>query len=230
MNRFKVLLASSLAAAAVVIAGCNDQGLPTGPPEVSEVEASPQYVSKIRFASGPRFDGSSWGGSGGWGSSNDGWGSSNEKAIKWSGGHQKNEYEVRGYIGSAGGTLSIAKADFTITFPAGALSKTTRIEITAEDGNYVEYDMEPHGITFNKPVTVVQGLQNTEAYYNAVLAGNLVGAYVLDNGDPAPDGSINATELLTSETFFLIGSDGVWIPQFQTWEIDHFSRYMLASG
>lgn len=210
MNRLKASCVSSLVAVAALIAGCSDQGMPTASPDTSSPDGSPQYVSTTTFATSSNL-------------------TSRKNAVKWSKGHTNGEYEASGYIGSAGGTLSIAGADFTITFPQGALSETREIKITAAKGMFVVYNMEPHGITFKVPVTVTQGLKNTAAYNDQLLAGTLVGVYV-EGDTPAADGSIDASEVLTSQTFFLIGGDGLLTPQYQTWEINHFSRYMLASG
>lgn len=146
-------------------------------------------------------------------------------AVKWAPSHVNQVRSVSGYIGYGGGTLSIPGSDFTITFPRGALSTTTRITIVSDGSGYVSYDMYPHGITFSTPVIVTQQLRNT-AVYGTSQAWNTFGAYfpqdLLDLS-----GTIKAAETTTT-TIFAAPSGGA--PAVQTWQLKHFSRYMLASG
>jgi hypothetical protein len=146
-------------------------------------------------------------------------------AVKWAPSHVNQVRSVSGYIGYSGGTLAIPGSDFTITFPRGALSTTTRITIVSDGTGYVSYDMYPHGITFSTPVIVTQQLRNTSVYGTS-QAWNSFGAYfpqdLLDLS-----GTLKATETTTT-TIFAAPSGGV--PAVQTWQLRHFSRYMLASG
>lgn len=145
-------------------------------------------------------------------------------AVKWSADHVNEVRSVSATIGYEGGTLSIPGSDFTITFPRGALYEQTAISITSDASGYVSYDMQPHGLRFNKPVIVTQRLKNT-AVYGTPLALNSFCAYfssdLLDLG-----GILKALEIETTTIFS--GSDGQ--AEVQTWQINHFSRYMLASG
>ena len=87
--------------------------------------------------------------------------------------------------------------------------------------------MQPHGLRFNKPVVVTQRLRNTEA--KSVPANrSLFGAYFEDEGLLAGivNGLLNAVEIATSVT--ILRPDGT--PEMQTWILNHFSRWMLASG
>jgi hypothetical protein len=154
----------------------------------------------------------------------------NKNAVEWTNGHTAGTYTVTGVIGSKGGRLSIPAADFSISFDAGAVAAPTTITITAIDGKYVSYDMQPHGLKFSAPVTVTQGLKNTEAYFNLLMVPSLVGAYVATDDPPASDGSFVATELLPSVTYLTKLLFGILMPDHQTWQLKHFSRYMLASG
>ena len=83
--------------------------------------------------------------------------------------------------------------------------------------------MEPHGIRFAHPVVVTQQLRQTSVYGQPV-SGKLFGAYLsddlLDLG-----GILHALEIELSTTIFR-GSN----PETEAWTINHFSRYMLASG
>jgi hypothetical protein len=147
------------------------------------------------------------------------------RAVKWSRSHAKKARSVSGTIGFDGGTLQIPTSDFTITFPKGALLVPTAITITSDGSGYVSYDMKPHGLTFAKPVIVTQFLRNTEVY-DTPTALNSFGAYFPK--DPKKlDGILKALEI--ELTTIYAGPDGKKA-EAQTWHLNHFSRYMLASG
>jgi hypothetical protein len=147
-------------------------------------------------------------------------------AVRWAPSHYNQVRTVSGTIGVNGGTLAIPGSDFTITFPNGALSAPTAISITSDASGYVSYDMKPHGITFAKPVIVTQSLRNTSVY-GTTKAWNSFGAYfpqdLLDLS-----GILKASE--TTTTTIYAAPSGGSTPAIQTWQLKHFSRYMLASG
>jgi len=147
--------------------------------------------------------------------------------VRWAASHTIQERSVSGTIGYWGGSLSIPGSDFTITFPIGALSRATTITIISDASGFVSYDMQPHGLKFARPVVVTQRLRNTEA--NSLPAeAKLFGAYFQDE-DPLTGivgGLLSAVEIVTSVTF--VTPDGK--AELQTWLLNHFSRYMLASG
>ncbi len=145
--------------------------------------------------------------------------------VKWGPARKAVSYSVSGTIMPWGGTLTIPEADFTITFPYGAVSEPTAIKITS-DSRYVAYKMEPRGITFAAPVVVTQGLQNT-VVYGQPLSGQLFGAYIPDDRLDLKR-LIYALEIEISTTIFAPGS--TLFPQTEVWIINHFSRYILASG
>ena len=146
-------------------------------------------------------------------------------AVKWAPSHVNQVRSVSGYIGYSGGTLSIPGSDFTITFPRGALSTTTKITIISDGSGYVSYDMYPHGITFSTPVIVTQQLRNTSVYGTS-QAWNSFGAYFPQ--DPTIlTGILKAVETTTTTIF--AAPDGT-APAIHIWQLRHFSRYMLASG
>jgi hypothetical protein len=144
-------------------------------------------------------------------------------AVKWAPTHTNTVRSVSATIGYSGGTLSIPGSDFTITFPYGALSAPTAITITSDATGYVSYDMQPHGLRFAKPVVVTQRLKNTSVY-GTPLALNSFGAYfstdLLDLS-----GILKALEI--ESTVIFSGSTGQ--AEVETWQLNHFSRYMLAS-
>jgi len=145
-------------------------------------------------------------------------------AVKWTGTHINQTRSVSAYIGQNGGTLALPSSDFTITFPSGALSQTTLITVVSDGDGYVAYDMRPHGLRFNKPVLVTQRLNHT-AVYGTSLALKAAGAYFPQ--DPTDySGTINALEIETT-TIFSSRNDGK--ADVETWLLNHFSRYMLAS-
>ncbi|HEY4733328.1 MAG TPA: hypothetical protein VIH53_02160 [Gemmatimonadaceae bacterium] len=145
--------------------------------------------------------------------------------VAWGADHENVSHKVSGVITPWGGTLTIPETDFAITFPAGALSQSTLITITA-DPNYVAYKMEPTGTRFARPVVVTQLLRQTSVY-GQPLSGQLFGAYIAD--DLLDLGKLlNALEIESSITIFR--SSNPTLPESSSWTINHFSRYMLASG
>ncbi len=147
------------------------------------------------------------------------------RAAQWGPSHVNAVRTASATIGINGGTISIPGSDFTITFPYGALATPTAITIVSDGTGYVSYDMQPHGITFAKPVIVTQRLKNTSVYGTAD-AWKAVGAYFPT--DPLDlSGIIKALETTTT-TIFSGSSNGA--PEVETWQLRHFSRYMLASG
>jgi hypothetical protein len=150
-------------------------------------------------------------------------------AVRWSSSHAAGEQRVTGTIGYWGGTLTLPGSDFSVTFPVGALSQPTSITIVSKDGDYVAYDMLPHGLKFARPVTAVQRFRNTSVYGTAA-ANDVFAAYLADGHDEiGPGGVATAVEAELSVTISkLLGL--LWVPDSQTWSLNHFSRYILASG
>jgi hypothetical protein len=145
-------------------------------------------------------------------------------AIKWSPAHVNVTRSVSGTIGYNGGTLTIPGSDFVIVFPQGALSSATQIKIVSDGNGYVSYDMQPHGIKFAKPVIVTQLLTHTTVF-GTPKALNAFGAYFAT--DPTLlSGLLKALEIETTTIFS--GPSGQ--AEIETWQLRHFSRYMLASG
>lgn len=146
------------------------------------------------------------------------------QGVQWAPSHVDQVRSVSGVIGYDGGSLEIQGSDFTITFPRGALRESTAITITSDASGYVTYDMKPHGLTFYRPVIVTQRLQNTKVYGTS-KALNSFCAY-FDKDLTVLDGTLKALEIETTTIFG--GTDGK--AEVQTWQLNHFSRYMLASG
>jgi hypothetical protein len=144
--------------------------------------------------------------------------------VRWLGNGPSGDLSTSGVIGPNGGTLSIPDADFTIVFPQGAVGKPTLITITANSDGYIGYEMLPHGLTFGVPVIATQGLgraQKTAGVFCAYLPPGVgIGA----------DGSANAREIEQSTTNYGVQIAGRARAIVQVWTLNHFSRYILASG
>jgi len=145
-------------------------------------------------------------------------------AIKWAPTHTTEVRSISATIGYNGGTLTIPGSDFTITFPYGALSSPTSITITSDASGYVSYDMQPHGLRFAKPVIVTQRLKNTSVYGTPLALNSFCAYFSTDLLDLS--GILKALEIETTTIFS--GSTGQ--AEVETWQLNHFSRYMLASG
>lgn len=149
------------------------------------------------------------------------------KAVRWGASHLQVEERVSAVIGPEGGSFVLPGSDFTMTIPAGALSDSTLITLTSKGGPHVAYDMQPHGLAFLRPVTVVQQLRNTALY--ATGDGNSIRSAYLPDGkeEIAPDDSATPVELPAGATLYY-GYNSV--AETHVWYLNHFSRYILISG
>ena len=149
------------------------------------------------------------------------------RAVKWGPAHSRVEQSVSALIGPDGGTLSLPGSDFTMNVPNGALASPTTITIVAKCGAYVAYEMLPHGLRFLRPVTAVQGLQNTALY--GTDAGNAIRAAYLPEGSDTidADDSASPSELQAATTYY---SGAKPVAETHAWFINHFSRYILISN
>ena len=80
-------------------------------------------------------------------------------------------------IGPRGGYIQIKRAGIRIDFAPGAVSKRTLISVTAVRGRNVAYRFQPHGLSFNAPVTIQQNLRHTIAWKDPAAAAQLQGSY-----------------------------------------------------
>ena len=149
------------------------------------------------------------------------------KAVRWGGSHVQVEQRVSAVVGPDGGSLTLPGSDFQMNIPAGALSDSTVITVTSKGGVHVAYDMQPHGLVFLKPVSVVQQLRNT-ALYRTAEAGKVRSAFLPDGKEEiAWDDSASPAELPAGSTLYS-GPDAV--AETHIWYLNHFSRYILISG
>lgn len=192
-----------------IVAGlaCGDYLQPTSPPPLSQRLVPPSLVVRAPFVLAPR--------------------GLRAEAVRWGPAHPNAEQSVSAVIGPDGGSLSIARADFSMTIPAGALAEPTAITVVAKAGAYVVYDMFPHGLKFRRPVTVVQGLSTTAAYRTAKVNSVRTAYLRADRERISASGFAAAAELPAATTYFY-GPDQ--IAETQEWILSHFSRYILVSG
>jgi hypothetical protein len=150
---------------------------------------------------------------------------SKARAVRWGPAHSRSEQSASAVIGPDGGTLSLPGSDFTMNIPSGALSAPTTITVVSKSGSHVAYEMLPHGLRFLRPVTAIQGLQNTATY--GTDGGNAVRTAYLPEGRDAidVDDSAAPSELEAATTYF--GAAGA---ESHVWIINHFSRYILISN
>jgi hypothetical protein len=116
-------------------------------------------------------------------------------------------------IGPWGGVIYLRRAGLTVTVPWGALDSYTRITVTAPAGNLVGYHFAPHGLEFDRSVTVSQSLLQTEGL--GLLSG-LSAAYFEGELEP----TVTALEILPLWLLRLLG----------IFQIDHFSGYVIATN
>lgn len=149
------------------------------------------------------------------------------KAVRWGSSHMQAEERVSAVVGPDGASLALPGSDFEMIIPAGALSDSTLITVTSKGGVHVAYDMQPHGLVFLKPVTIVQQLRNT-ALYRTSEAGKVRSAFLPEGREEiASDDSASPAELPAGATLFY-GPDAV--AETHIWYLNHFSRYILISG
>jgi hypothetical protein len=119
-------------------------------------------------------------------------------------------------IGSAGGVITIKETGFTLWIPMGALSKNTKISVTAMPGSGVAYHFEPHGLKFN---SVVWFSQET-AFTQSISGLKLGGGYFADDTKLN-----NHTRQAQVEETYQINLDPLGVIIFG---IRHFSGYLVS--
>lgn len=130
------------------------------------------------------------------------------------------DYAASATIGAAGGTISIPQAGLTVTFPAGAVSAPVTVRVTALAGTNVAYRFEPHGLQFQKDVTVAQDLSLT-GVVNQLLSVQLAGGYFPDEST-LTGGTVVVTETRPASVDLL--------RLRTTFTIRHFSGYAVTQS
>ena len=131
------------------------------------------------------------------------------------------------FIGPEGGEIDIDDVGARIVFPAGALSRRTRITMTAKAGWSVAYEFGPHGITFGAPVIVQQNLSYTLAKSPRAAAKVQAGYFdrSLDTVFLDPSRSVARVSELRQ-----VSLDRALNSFVASFYIYHFSGYILSSG
>jgi hypothetical protein len=136
------------------------------------------------------------------------------------------DYSTSATVGLLGGVLVIPNAGLTVIIPPGALTKATKITVTAHAGSLVSYSFAPHGITFALPISVLQLASLTNVANNPLLISRVYGGY-LPNDQADISGGVGAF----SEVFrtALIPA-GLMVGPAILFRTRHFSGYAFASG
>jgi hypothetical protein len=129
-------------------------------------------------------------------------------------------------IGPRGGTIRINQSGLTMTFPAGALSQTVRITVTAKAGYDVAYEFQPHGLVFAVPVSITQDIRSTWATKYPILLSKLSGAYY---EGVLSDNYVDSWHLFAKVAEMRPGKLEKGDHDY-TFTINHFSGYALSTG
>ena len=220
MNSLRVFRSVAIAIATYLALSCADSSAPTDPLAGSGLPTETGGIASVPVACTE-----SW--------TKPTFASSGKQVIgtRWISTRLPVELTVSAVIGKDGGSLVIPGSQFAIYFPQDALPDPTTITITSKEAEWVTYDMNPHGTVFRKPVYVFQGLENTELF-GTLAACSAYGAYLPPGNEViSSDNTATATETTMSYT---VSGFALWSqlasPQTSIWIINHFSRYMLASG
>ena len=153
------------------------------------------------------------------------------RGVRWNSTRPNVELTATAVIGPAGGSISIPGADFLLYFSEGALSAPVEITVISKESPWVTYDMLPHGLVFAKPVYVLQGIANTAVYGTSAMC-TVFGAYLgTGNEVISTDDAATANEITLSYTISKYFQwQGFTSPFTSVWQLNHFSRYILASG
>ncbi|MES2359254.1 MAG: hypothetical protein V4529_13050 [Gemmatimonadota bacterium] len=133
-------------------------------------------------------------------------------------------------IGTAGGSISIPEAGFTITFARGAVLTPTPITVTADSGKAISYEFGPHGTQFYAPVTIKQDMSLTTLVDNPGAASGIHGGYTANGLQDIINGLLaRVAEIINATTTIIIGPDGKAHLGTSSFIIKHFSGYILIS-
>lgn len=220
MNSLRVFRSVAIAIATYLALSCADSSAPTDPLSGSGSPTETGGTASVPVACTESWTKPTFASSG-----------RRVRGTKWISTRLPVELTVSAVIGKDGGSLVIPGSQFAIFFPQDALPDPTTITITSKEAEWVTYDMNPHGTVFRKPVYVFQGLENTELF-GTLAACSAYGAYLPPGNEViSSDNTATATETTMSYT---VSGFALWSqltsPQTSIWIINHFSRYMLASG
>jgi hypothetical protein len=137
------------------------------------------------------------------------------------------DYSTSATVGVLGGVLTIPNAGLVVIIPLGALTKSTKITVTAHAGSLISYSFAPHGLTFKQPISVLQLASLTNVLNNPLLISRVYGGYL-----PNDQADINAAGVgAFSEVFRTsLVPAGLMVGPAILFRTNHFSGYAYASG
>jgi len=121
-------------------------------------------------------------------------------------------------IGPLGGVLALPSAGLTVVVPPLAVTKATKMSVTAVAGSSVAYEFEPHGIKFSVPLVATQSLKGTQAQ-----SGGSINPLSLFAGYFPDSKQITSVSELLNLNVNVLGQTSV----LTIW---HFSGYIIATG
>lgn len=127
---------------------------------------------------------------------------------------------VSATIGSAGGSIIVPSAGFTLTVLPNAVMVNTTFSVHALAGTAVAYEFEPHGTVFSVKPIFEQDLSKTNM--KNISFALLEGAYFASSAQV--DGSSNTASV---DQFF---STGFAVDGTLYFSLPHFSGYLVSSG
>lgn len=125
-------------------------------------------------------------------------------------------------VGRAGGHMALPGTGLTVVVPPSALDEPTRITVTALPGDLLAYEFQPHGITFRKPLQMMQDLRGTNWQLRGPAPTLDVGYFPTPEGVDAAAGTAVVHEFLPAA----LDARGA-VVQF---DVHHFSGYIVAWG
>jgi hypothetical protein len=134
-------------------------------------------------------------------------------------------------IPPGGGTIVLREAGLSLRFPAGAVASRTSVTVRAHAGDRVAYTFEPHGLQFAVPVEVAQLLIFASGYSEDDVMRDLQGAYLphgIADLDASGVAAVNEAYPVRVRSFESYNER--FVPALATFQIGHFSGYMLASS
>lgn len=153
-------------------------------------------------------------------------------ALRWEKPLEKDQTTAEGFS-SEGGQMGVDPG-LELLVPAGAVEDKTELRITSRAGEDVSFDLLPHGLEFNRPVTVrihIDNLANRDEVRAAAKAAFHSGAKL--DSSRIPLGSVTAiyfamqngelVKVLQTFPVFFVGG------KYLEFETDHFSGYALAT-
>jgi hypothetical protein len=126
-------------------------------------------------------------------------------------------------LGILGGQINLPGAGLKVVVPAFALTKTTKITVTAVAGSQVAYEFEPHGTQFLVPLLVTQNLSGTNAVSGGLFSRPVFAGYFASLSDLNPLSNSGLVSELLGVALNLSNKSA-------TFPVFHFSGYLIATG